>query len=251
MSAFMHTSLEEGEVLVIGPVRYSSSSSVSFGGGSGQKTEVSRAKQRTIGITNRRVIVETGNPRDTLVLYNTDVKRLFLKRDKRGITIKKLETMRGQTVKLDMGGLRPVEEARLFDLFPQADVGLSKGLFGGFERLSPPPVSAPRMPSQRKPAPASRPPQPVPSVPVAPAPLGMMGSHIDDPDIHSLEDLRRYYPLSREYAYAQTDDGTYVVERLSDGAQFTLLLEAELLTFDVPIEDPKRRKTTVEVFKHR
>jgi hypothetical protein len=75
------------------------------------------------------------------------------------------------------------------------------------------------------------------------------GSLIDDPSIRTLEDLRRHYPLPGEYAYAETADGDFVVQRLSDGTQFAFLLEEELLSFDVPVQDPKRRKMTVEVDK--
>ena len=68
--------------------------------------------------------------------------------------------------------------------------------------------------------------------------------------IKTLEDLRRYYPLPTEYDYEQTAEGEYVVKRLSDGAQFRILLEEELLGFDVPVQGPKR-KVTVEVFKQK
>jgi hypothetical protein len=76
-------------------------------------------------------------------------------------------------------------------------------------------------------------------------------SHIDDPDIHTLEDLRRYYPLSEEYDYVETAGGEYRVKRLSDGAEFAILIEEELMGFDVPVQDPKRRKVTVEIFKKK
>ena len=73
------------------------------------------------------------------------------------------------------------------------------------------------------------------------------GSLIDDPNIRTVDDLRRHYPLPGEYDYAETTEGGLVVQRLSDGAQFVFLLEEELLSFDVPVEDPKRRKRTVEI----
>ncbi len=73
------------------------------------------------------------------------------------------------------------------------------------------------------------------------------GSLIDDPNIRTVDDLRRQYPLPGEYDYAETAEAGLVVQRLSDGAQFPFLLEEELLSFDVPVEDPKRRKITVEV----
>jgi hypothetical protein len=76
-----------------------------------------------------------------------------------------------------------------------------------------------------------------------------MGSLIDDLRICTVDDLRRHYPLPGEYDYVETAEGGLVVQRLSDGAQFVFLLEEELLSFDVPVQDPKRRKMTVEVDK--
>jgi hypothetical protein len=73
------------------------------------------------------------------------------------------------------------------------------------------------------------------------------GSLIDDPNIRTVDDLRRHYPLPGEYDYAETTEAGLVVQRLSDGAQFAFLLEEELLSFDVPVQDPKRRKRTIEV----
>ena len=74
-------------------------------------------------------------------------------------------------------------------------------------------------------------------------------SLIDDASIRTLEDLRRHYPLPREYDYAELAPGEFLVQRLSDGTQFPFLLEEELLSFDVPAQDPKRRKKTIEVEK--
>ncbi|HNT74505.1 MAG TPA: hypothetical protein PKH77_05760 [Anaerolineae bacterium] len=247
MSAFTFTQLEEGEMLVIGPVAFSSSSSVSFSGGGGQQAQVSRANVRKIGITNRRVIVEQGDqPRDAQVISNAEVTRVYIRRERMGSKVEKIETRQGQTVKLDIAGLKPAEEARLFEIFPNAEIGEKKGLFGGFSKLAPQPVPAPRAPS------APRPPAPAkPASPVPPPSAWPARSHIDDPDIHSLDDLRRYYPLAPEYDYVQTDDGDYWVKRLSDGAQFALLVEEEMLGFDVPLQDPKRRKITIEVIKRK
>ncbi|MBN1889329.1 MAG: hypothetical protein JW850_15145 [Thermoflexales bacterium] len=251
MSAFTYTQLEEGEVVVIGPVTFSSS--VSFSAGSGQQSaQLSRKNERKIGITNRRVIVEQGDQaQGAQIVANADVKRVYVRREKFGTKVEKIETQRGQTVKLDMAGLGPMDEARLFELFPSAEIGESKGLFGGFSKITPRPVAAPRVP------PPPKPPAGVgasPAIKPAPAAAGWGGpgkSHIDDADIKTVEDLRRYYPLPKEYDYEQTAEGEYMVKRLSDGAQFPILLEEEMLGFDVPVQDPKRKKVTVEVIKKK
>ena len=257
MSGFQFTLLEDGEVMVIGPVTFSSSSSFSVSGPTGQSAQVGRAKQRIMGITNRRVIVEQSDqPNATQIAANADVKRVYVKRDKFGAKIEKVETTRGQTVELNLGGLKPMQEARLFEVFSNAEIGEKKGLFGGFAKLEPRPMPVmrkppPPRPQPKKGAPAPAKPKPAATAkprPVATAPPDLSKTIISDADIHSLDDLRRHYPLPREYAYAETA-GQFVVKRLSDGTQFTILCEEELLTFDVPIDDPRRRKITVEVFK--
>jgi len=80
-------------------------------------------------------------------------------------------------------------------------------------------------------------------------PLGQ--NSIDDPDIKTVADLNRYYPLPDGFAYAQTSDGVPVVERQADGQTFYFLIEEELMGFDVPHTRPDGRpgKQTYEVFK--
>lgn len=251
MSVFRYTKLEEGEMMVIGPVTLSSSSSVSFSAGGSQSAQVSQSSRRKIGITDRRLIIEQDNePRATRIIPNRDVKRVYVKRKKVRSKIEKIETHQGQTVKLDLP-ISPREEPRLFDLFPQAEIGERKGLFGRFAKLSPRPAPTRRQPpsgqeARSKPVPAA-------AKPVSPPAGGgwPRRSHIDDPDIQTLEDLRRYYPLSDEYDYVQAADGDYRVKRLSDGAEFPMLIEEELMGFDVPVQDPKRRKVTIEIFKKK
>jgi hypothetical protein len=162
-----------------------------------------------------------------------------------------VETVQGQTIELDLGGIRPHEEVRLFELFPSAEIGEKKGLFGGFTKITPRAIPAPRIPSPPRPGAAKQVPSAARPAPAATGQEFPRKNHIDDADIHSLEDLRRYYPLSAEYDYVQTPEGEYRVKRLKDGQQFAILLEEELLGFDVPIQDPKRKKITVEIIKKK
>jgi hypothetical protein len=255
MSAFPFTQLEEGEVMVIGPVTFSSSSSFSVSGPTGQSAQIGRTKQRVMGITNRRVIVEQSDqPNATQIVANADVKRVHVKRDKFGTKIEKVETNRGQTLELNLGGLNPMQEARLFEIFSNAEIGEKKGLFGGFSKLGPRPMPVMRRSTSTPPKPqakkgaraaAARP------ATVKPVAAATGKSIISDADIHSLDDLRRYYPLPKEYAYAEAAAGQFVVKRVSDGAQFPILCEEEMLGFDVPVQDPKRKKITVEVIKKK
>ncbi len=88
MSAFPFTQLGEDEVMVIGPVTFSSSSSFSVSSPTGQSAQVKQSNQRIMGVTNRRVIVEqSGQPNATQIIANADVKRVYVKRDKFGAKI--------------------------------------------------------------------------------------------------------------------------------------------------------------------
>jgi hypothetical protein len=74
---------------------------------------------------------------------------------------------------------------------------------------------------------------------------------ISDPDIKAFADLARTYPLPEGFEYQQTADGVPMIVRLSDGRQFTFLIEEGLLGFDEPYTRPNGKigyKTT-EVFK--
>ena len=235
---------------MIGPVTFSSSSSLSFNAGGTQSAQVSQTNRRKVGITNRRVIIEQGGqPHGTQIISNADVKRVYVRREKFGIKVERIETNSGEKVKLDIAGLNARDEVRLFKLFPNAEIGQRKGLFGGFSKLTPRPVAASRKARSSKPA--ARRPAPGAARSTRPTGRRLAKSHLDDTDIQSLEDLRRYYPLPQEYDYAQRAQGDYVVKRLADGEEFLFSLEEGILGFDVPVQDPKRRKVTIEVMKKK
>ena len=82
-------------------------------------------------------------------------------------------------------------------------------------------------------------------------PLGK--SIISDPDIKTFADLARYYPLPDGFEFQQTQEGTPVIVRLSDGKQYSFLIEEELLGFDDPYTKPdgKTAYKTTEVFKRK
>ena len=82
-------------------------------------------------------------------------------------------------------------------------------------------------------------------------PLG--SNSIDDPDIRSIMDLKRYYPLPSGFEYQQTAEDVPVVVRLSDNKSFYFLIEEELMGFDEPYtrDDGKVGYKTTEVFKRQ
>jgi hypothetical protein len=79
------------------------------------------------------------------------------------------------------------------------------------------------------------------------------GNSIDDPDIRSVADLKRYYRLPSGFEYQQTAQGVPVVVRLSDTKSFYFLIEEELMSFDEPYtrDDGSVGYKTTEVFKRR
>jgi hypothetical protein len=74
---------------------------------------------------------------------------------------------------------------------------------------------------------------------------------ISDPDVKTVADLGRLYPLPTGFAYREDAQGVPYVHRASDGKRFKFLVEADLLTFDEPYtrENGKTGYKTMEVFK--
>jgi hypothetical protein len=76
-------------------------------------------------------------------------------------------------------------------------------------------------------------------------------SIVNDPDLESLADFNRYYPLPQDHEYRQRGPRDVVVVRKSDGAEFVFLVEEGILAWDVPRqrEDGSWGKRTTEVLK--
>ncbi len=116
MPAFTYTRLEDGEVVLIGPVILSRTSSFSFSAGGVQHVHISQATSRTVGVTNRRVMIEQGGQSpETQVITNSDVRRIHVQSKPIGAKVEKMETRQGQTMKLELD-ISPVEEEGLLGL---------------------------------------------------------------------------------------------------------------------------------------
>jgi hypothetical protein len=76
-------------------------------------------------------------------------------------------------------------------------------------------------------------------------------NHIDDPDVKTIADLARYYPLPQGYEYRVRANGSPYIRRSSDGMECKIMIEEGLLTFDEPFARPdgKTGYKTIEVFK--
>lgn len=115
-------------------------------------------------------------------------------------------------------------------------MGLFKKLFGG----------------QKKQISPSKKQQSTPRARVKPDfPVG--DNHVDDPDIKTIDDLTKWYPLPSGFVYKVSADGSPYIERHSDEKRFTFLIEAGMLTFDEPQKRPdgKLIYKTIEVIKRR
>lgn len=131
MRGFNFTELGTGEEIVFGPVTTTTTASVSGSSDAGEQS-LSRTKGRTVGITTQRVIVEDlQRPEAAQVIPNADVKQIFVKsRQRKGqesVTLVKVQTANGQTIKLDMKGLPPQSKNVLDETFPNAEIVQSKG----------------------------------------------------------------------------------------------------------------------------
>lgn len=76
-------------------------------------------------------------------------------------------------------------------------------------------------------------------------------SIINEPDLKTLDDFNRYYPLPEGYEYRDRGNRDVVVVRKSDDAEFVFLVEEGILGFDIPRQkqDGSWGKKTIEVLK--
>ena len=130
---FKFTELQDGERIVYGPVTFTQTAN--FGGGTGPaQSNVSKSSGRTVGVTNRRVIVEDLNSADKTKVYDvTDIQRVLVKRKQRhgkqNLDLTKVQTTSGQTVKLGIMGLPAQAESGLKETFPNAEVAQDSKCF--------------------------------------------------------------------------------------------------------------------------
>jgi hypothetical protein len=87
--------------------------------------------------------------------------------------------------------------------------------------------------------------------PAAPPSRSPSRSIINDPDLGTIADFNRYYPLPEGYEYRERGQRDVVVVRKSDGAEFVFLVEEGILGFDIPRQrqDGSWGKKTTEVLK--
>ena len=135
MTEFTGVEMQPGEEIVFGPVTSTKTTTVSAGTGPAQGG-VSRTVGRTVGVTNRRVVIkDLQNPANSTVIPNDQVQKVTIKRKKKGeqesITIAKIETATGSSIKVDLPGIDARRETQLSETFPNAEVSQASGLSTG------------------------------------------------------------------------------------------------------------------------
>jgi hypothetical protein len=134
MSILHMTKLEEDEEILFGPSRKASNSNLSVKSES-NPGDATHTTFRTVCITNKRVIVESGD--STLTFPTHDVQTVIIKRNldkKKHVTsfnIREIRTKRGNAVKIEIPGVSIEKEGILNQLFHNAKIA-EKSKLGGF-----------------------------------------------------------------------------------------------------------------------
>jgi hypothetical protein len=87
-------------------------------------------------VTNRRLVIEDlQDPGKSTVIPNDQIQKVFIKRKKKGeresLTITKIETATGGTVKVGLPGIDASRESQLGETFPNAEISQASGLSKG------------------------------------------------------------------------------------------------------------------------
>ncbi len=142
MGDFYYTELDDNEQIVFAVLTASSSSSNSTSVMGNEVSSSHESRERKIGVTNQRIIIETANaPEATQSIPNSDVRQVFVKRGefmgRPSRTLARLETAQGQSIELGMQLFNAEDEAQIQPTFPNATISYleeekkkSKGLLG-------------------------------------------------------------------------------------------------------------------------
>ena len=137
MQPFRFTKIEEGEEIVFGPHASSSQSNLSVHR-TKQPTHATHTSVRIVCVTDRRLIVETGD--SVLTIPTRDIHSVAIKRHPGKVgpptfDILRVKSKNGHHIQLDITGLKTSREADLASAFPNAKVKERKGLFGFLDKV--------------------------------------------------------------------------------------------------------------------
>ena len=137
IQGFRFTKLEEGEEIVFGPHASSSESNLSVRR-KNQPTHATHTSVRIVCVTDRRLIVETGD--SALTIPTRDIQSVVIKRHPGKVgphtfDILRVKSKNGHQIQLDIPNLKASREADLAITFPKAVVKESKGLLGFLDKV--------------------------------------------------------------------------------------------------------------------
>jgi hypothetical protein len=132
MTEFTRVEFEEGEGMVFGPVSISKARGFAVGGRASQPGTSRTVARRTVGITDRRLIIEDLlRPDRSRIIPNDQVQTVSIKRERFGpretITIARIRTDAGASVNLNLPGIEAGKESLIGDTFPYAQITEGKG----------------------------------------------------------------------------------------------------------------------------
>ena len=122
MNPFDSVPLQDGEELVFGVATSTSSSSSTSTINGVVVQNTGSSSQRKSGVTNQRIIVESGSSATTIP--NSQIRRVWITRDnfmgKPQLALEAVESASGQRVELGVGFLEAEDEALIQSTFPSA-----------------------------------------------------------------------------------------------------------------------------------
>lgn len=137
MYGFRFTKLEEGEEVVFGPHMDTSQTKMSVHR-LDDPTTATHTKYRIVCVTNRRVVVESGD--SVLTIPSQDIEKVTIKRmpGKKGpslFDILWVKSKNGRRIQLDITGQDVSKETNLTATFPNAEISEIKGLSGFLDKI--------------------------------------------------------------------------------------------------------------------
>ena len=129
--------LSEDEKVLFGPVRRASTTNLVVKSEDNPQ-EATHTSFRTVWITNKRVIIKSGE--SALTYPNRDVQTIVINRSKKKgqehcFNLLKLKTEKGRTVDIELPGVENEKEIVLKEAFPNAVIEESKGVGGWLDRV--------------------------------------------------------------------------------------------------------------------
>lgn len=137
MQGFRFTKLEEGENIIFGPHAVTSQSNLSVHR-TNQPEHATHTSMRIVCVTDRRLIIETGD--SAITIPTRDIQSVAIKRKpgKQGphtFDILRVKRKNGRSIQLDIPDLKAHRESELATTFPNAQVKESKGLLGFLDKV--------------------------------------------------------------------------------------------------------------------